>query len=204
LRGVRVVRAAFAGSAAGPEGYPKADLPEVALAGRSNVGKSTLINALLNRKGLAKTSSTPGKTRLINFFDVDGRFHLVDLPGYGFARVPRGEKAAWRHRIEGYITGRKPLRLVVLLLDIRHPPADTDRQMVEWLAHHCVPLLLVATKRDKLGRGAAMKAAAALQVELGAPVVAVSARRREGLTTLWRALETALFGTQGDGGVRTG
>jgi len=122
LRIVRVVRAAFAGSAAGPEGYPKADLPEVALAGRSNVGKSTLINALLNRKGLAKTSSTPGKTRLINFFDVDGRFHLVDLPGYGFARVPRGEKAAWRHRIEGYITGRKVLRLVVLLLDIRHPP----------------------------------------------------------------------------------
>jgi GTP-binding protein len=191
---LRVLRAEFVGSAAGPEGYPKAGLPEVALAGRSNVGKSTLINALLNRKGLAKTSGTPGKTRLINFYDVNGRFHLVDLPGYGFARVPAGEKAAWRGRIEGYLTGREHLRLVVVLVDIRHPPAATDRQMIEWLTHHKVPLLVVATKRDKLGRGAAMQAAAALQKNLGAPVLAVSARRREGLVDLWRAVETALFG----------
>jgi GTP-binding protein len=191
---MRVVRAAFLGSAAGPEGYPKADLPEVALAGRSNVGKSTLINALLNRKGLAKTSGTPGKTRLINFYDVDGRCHLVDLPGYGFARVAPREQAAWRRRIEGYLAGRKALKLVVLLVDIRHPPAATDRQMVAWLGHAKVPVLLVATKRDKLGRGAATKAAAALQADLGAPVIAVSARKREGLVTLWQAVDAALFG----------
>jgi len=191
---LRVVRAAFAGSAAGPEGYPKGDLPEVAFAGRSNVGKSTLINALLNRKGLAKTSGTPGKTRLINFFDVDGRFFLVDLPGYGFARVPAREQAAWRGRIERYITGREALRLVVLLVDIRHPPAATDRQMVAWLAHHRVPHLVVATKRDKLGRGAATQAAAGLAKDLDAEVLAVSARRREGLAALWRAVETGLFG----------
>jgi len=191
---VRGVRAAFAGSAAGPQGYPKGDLPEVAVAGRSNVGKSTLINALLGRKALAKTSATPGKTRLINFFDVGGRFHLVDLPGYGYARVPKGERAAWGPRIERYLTGRDALRLVVLLVDIRHPAQERDHQMVAWLEHHKLPVLVVATKRDKLGRGAAGKAVAGLERDLEAPVLPVSARKREGLAALWRALDAAVDG----------
>lgn len=191
---MRVVRAAFAGSAAGPEGYPKGDLPEVAFAGRSNVGKSTLINALLGRKALAKTSGTPGKTRLINFFHVNDRFHLVDLPGYGYARVPKGERNAWGPRIERYLTGRDALRLVVLLVDIRHPAQALDHQMVAWLGHHKVPLRVVATKRDKLGRGAAGKAVAGLERDLEVPVIPVSARKREGLAALWRALDAAVGG----------
>jgi len=191
---VRVVRAAFAGSAAGPVGYPKGDLPEVAFAGRSNVGKSTLINALLGRKALAKTSATPGKTRLINFFHVNDRFHLVDLPGYGYARVPRGERDAWGPRVERYLTGRDALRLVVLLVDIRHPAQALDQQMVAWLGHHKVPLLVVATKRDKLGRSAAQKAVVGLRKGLEVPVIPVSARKREGLADLWRALDAAVGG----------
>lgn len=184
--------AKFVGSAAGPEGYPPGDLPEVAFVGRSNVGKSTLINGLLNRKGLAKTSGTPGKTRLINFFEVNGRFHLVDLPGYGYARVPKGEQAAWRNRIEGYLQGRGPLRLVVVLVDIRHPLAASDRQMVEWLAHFGRPCLVVATKRDKLSRSRVHQAAQLLSKETDREVVAVSARAREGLDDLWRVLTEAL------------
>jgi GTP-binding protein len=189
---LRVLDARFAGSAAGPEGYPKGDLPEVAFVGRSNVGKSTLINALLNRRGLAKTSGTPGKTRLINFFAVNGRFHLVDLPGYGFARVPPAEQARWRHRIEGYLRGRDVLRLVVVLVDIRHPLAATDRQMVEWLAHFGRPCLVVATKRDKLSRARAQRAARDLSEATGQEVLAVSARAREGLNRLWQVLGDAL------------
>jgi len=110
--------------------------------------------------------------------------------------VPPREQSAWRGRIEGYLIGREALRLVVVLVDIRHPPAATDRQMVQWLGHHRVPHLIVATKRDKLGRGAAMKAAAALEADLEAPVIAVSARRREGLEALWRAVEVGLFGAR--------
>lgn len=189
---MRVLDARFVGSAAGPEGYPAGDLPEVAFVGRSNVGKSTLINALLNRKGLAKTSGTPGKTRLINFFRVNDRFHLVDLPGYGFARVPKHEQGRWRHRIEGYLRGRDALRLVVVLVDIRHPLARTDRQMVDWLAHFGRPCLVVATKRDKLSRAAAQRAARGLSQETGRDVLTVSARRREGLEGLWRVLGEAL------------
>jgi GTP-binding protein len=189
---LRVVEAVFAGSAAGPEGYPAGALPEVAFVGRSNVGKSSLINALLNRKGLAKTSGAPGKTRLINFFRVNGRLHLVDLPGYGFARVPKGEQRAWRHRIETYLRGREPLKLVVVLVDIRHPLAESDRQMVDWLAHFRRPCLVVATKRDKLSRARAVDAARGLGRETGAPVLAVSAHKREGLAALWDALKTAL------------
>jgi GTP-binding protein len=189
---VRVHDARFAGSAAGPEGYPEGALPEVAFVGRSNVGKSTLINTLVARKGLAKTSGTPGKTRLINFFRVNDRLHLVDLPGYGFAHVPKGEQRAWRHRIETYLKARDTLRLVVVLVDIRHPIADSDRQMVDWLTHFGRPCLVVATKRDKLSRARANAAAHALARETGRPVLSVSARKREGVATLWAALEEAM------------
>jgi len=192
LRDLRAGEATFVGSAAGPEGYPAGDLPEVAFVGRSNVGKSTLINALVNRKGLAKTSGTPGKTRLINFFAVGGRMHLVDLPGYGFAHVAKAEQKRWRQRIETYLRDREALKLVVVLVDIRHPLSAMDHQMVEWLAHYGRPCLLVATKGDKLSRSRAVAAARGLAEAAGARVLTVSARLRQGLPEVWEAMAEAI------------
>jgi GTP-binding protein len=131
---------------------PPAELPEVAFAGRSNVGKSSLINKLVRRKKAARVSNTPGRTREINFFDVNGEFVLADLPGYGYARVSKEAKAAWRPLIEGYLRGSPLLRGVVLLLDARRVPTDDDLQMLEFLAHVGTPTIVVATKTDKLTR----------------------------------------------------
>lgn len=131
---------------------PDATLPEVAFAGRSNVGKSSLINRLLNRKKLARVSNTPGRTREINFFRVNGDFVLVDLPGYGYARISKDTRAAWRPLIEGYLRGSRQLRGIVQLLDARHDPTRDDLQMLEFLADLEVPTIVAATKIDKLPR----------------------------------------------------
>lgn len=127
----------------------------MAFAGRSNVGKSSLINALVGRKGLARISRIPGKTRLIHFYEVHRLFVLVDLPGYGYARVPESVQKAWRPMVERYLAGRKELRLVVLLLDIRRTPAEMDLQLKDWLQARGIPFLTVATKLDKLSKGQA-------------------------------------------------
>ncbi|MFQ5508595.1 MAG: ribosome biogenesis GTP-binding protein YihA/YsxC [Leptospirillia bacterium] len=190
---MKITQAEFTTSAAGPSGYPPAVLPEVAFVGRSNVGKSTLINALLNRKGLAKTSSTPGKTQLINFFRINNRFCLVDLPGYGFAKAPKAEQAKWRDRIEGYLKNRETLRLVVVLVDVRHPPTEKDRQMVAWLTHFKRPCLLVATKADKLSRSQVHKQMFGITRETGLKPIPVSARLRDGLPPLWKAISESLL-----------
>ncbi len=190
---MKIKDATFISGAVSPAGYPKAELPEVAFVGRSNVGKSTLINALLNRKKLARTSSTPGKTREINFFLINDRFHVVDLPGYGFAKVPLSEKNKWRERIETYLKNRKQLKLVVVLMDIRHKPSEQDHLMVDWLAHYERPVLVAATKADKLSRSARAKAVQSLTKEIGLPPVRVSAKDREGLDELWRHVTKALF-----------
>jgi GTP-binding protein len=145
----------FIAVASHPGQYPNTGLPEVAFAGRSNVGKSSLINALVGRKGLARISQVPGKTRLIHFYQVERLFVLVDLPGYGYARVPEAVRKAWRPMVEAYLAGRKELRLVVLLLDIRRIPAETDLQLKGWLQARGIPFLTVATKLDKLSRGQA-------------------------------------------------
>lgn len=129
---------------------PPATLPEVAFAGRSNVGKSSLINSLLRRKKAARVSNTPGRTREINFFEVNGAFLLVDLPGYGYARISKEQRASWRPLIEGYLQGSPMLRGVVQLLDARRDPSDEDLQMLDFLAHVGTPTLVVATKIDKL------------------------------------------------------
>ncbi|AEF93574.1 GTP-binding protein engB [Desulfotomaculum nigrificans CO-1-SRB] len=147
---MKIVTAEFVTSAVNPGGYPPEDLPEVAFVGRSNVGKSSLINKLVNRRGLAKTSSTPGRTQLINFFKVNNRFLLVDLPGYGFAKVPETVRAKWGQMIEGYLKNRESLKGVFQLVDCRHTPTVQDRQMYEWLLHYQVPTVVVATKVDKL------------------------------------------------------
>lgn len=148
-----VRRLDFLGGMAGAKGWrPEPSLPEVAFAGRSNVGKSSLINRLVNRKKLARVSNTPGRTREINFFRVNDDFILVDLPGYGYARVSKEARAAWRPLIEDYLRGSPQLRGIVQLLDARHDPTRDDLQMLEFLADIGVPTILVATKTDKLPR----------------------------------------------------
>jgi GTP-binding protein len=143
----------FLGGMASASGWrPDSTLPEVAFAGRSNVGKSSLINRLVNRKKLARVSNTPGRTREINFFRVNGDFVLVDLPGYGYARISKDTRAAWRPLIEGYLRGSRQLRGIVQLLDARHDPTRDDLQMLEFLADLEVPTIIAATKIDKLPR----------------------------------------------------
>ncbi len=147
---MRIQNAQFIKSAAERSGWPRADLPEVAFAGRSNVGKSSLINFLTNRKSLVKTSATPGKTQLVNFFGVDGKFVLVDLPGYGYAQVPLAERARWRPMIETYLEHRETLQGVVVLIDSRRGAREMDLHLLEWLAAVNLPACLALTKADKL------------------------------------------------------
>ena len=140
-------------SATNKSHYPQDDIPEVALAGRSNVGKSSFINTMLNRKNLARTSGKPGKTQLLNFFNIDDKLRFVDVPGYGYARVSKKEREKWGKMIEEYLTTRENLRAVVSLVDLRHEPSADDVQMYEFLKYYNIPVILVATKADKIPRG---------------------------------------------------
>lgn len=140
-------------SAVRPEQYPETELPEFALAGRSNVGKSSFINKMLNRKGLARISSKPGKTQTLNFYLINEILHFVDVPGYGYAKVSKSERAAWGKMIETYITAREQLKAVVQIVDLRHPPSKDDVMMYEFLKHHNIPCVIIATKADKIPKG---------------------------------------------------
>ncbi len=170
-------------------------LPQIAVAGKSNVGKSSLINSLCRRKALAKTSATPGKTRLINLFLLNGDFHLVDLPGYGFARVDKQEKLRWGGMMEQYFRQTEALRLTLHLVDIRHEPTQDDVQMNAFLRASGQPFLVVATKADKISRGVRMKQLApicrALQVQPW-QVICYSSENGDGRDQLLEALEKAL------------
>ena len=150
---MKIHSAEFLLSASTTRQFPAATLPEIAFAGRSNVGKSTLINSLLNRKKLVKTSATPGKTQLINFFKVNDQFYFVDLPGYGYAKVPESVRRKWQNLVEAYLSERETLRNVVLIIDCRHNPTVQDRQLLEWLEYYQRPSIIVASKIDKLKRG---------------------------------------------------
>ncbi|MEK6711256.1 MAG: ribosome biogenesis GTP-binding protein YihA/YsxC [Nitrospinota bacterium] len=150
---MRFPQASLLKSAASRAGWPKPGPPEVAFAGRSNVGKSSLINALVGRKGLARTSTAPGKTQLIHFFEIGGRFVLVDLPGYGYAKVPLAVRERWQPMIEEYLGGREPLRGVVVLIDSRRGAGEMDLQLLEWLGAVELPACIALTKADKLKRG---------------------------------------------------
>ncbi|MEG1093475.1 MAG: ribosome biogenesis GTP-binding protein YihA/YsxC, partial [Lactococcus sp.] len=140
-------------SAASAKQYPETDMPEIALAGRSNVGKSSFINTLLNRKNFARTSSSPGKTQLLNFYNVDDTVHLVDVPGYGYARVSKKEREKFGKMIEEYLTTAPNLKAVVALVDLRHEPSEDDKLMYTFLKFYDIPVILVATKADKIPRG---------------------------------------------------
>ena len=154
---MKIHSAEFLLSASTTRQFPAATLPEIAFAGRSNVGKSSLINSLLNRKKLVKTSATPGKTQLINFFKVNDQFYFVDLPGYGYAKVPESVRRKWQNLVEAYLSERETLRNVVLIIDCRHNPTVQDRQLLEWLEYYQRPSLIVASKIDKLKRGQVQK-----------------------------------------------
>jgi len=186
-----MIQAAFIGTAADPSQFPREKLPEVAFAGRSNVGKSSLINALLNRRSLARTSKTPGKTRAIQFFRVKDDLLFADLPGYGFARVARTLREDWGPLIEGYLTGRDCLKLLILLLDIRRDVTADDRALLDWLELQGVPALVVLTKADTLSRTQQAVRERILRTALGwsgGTLPMVSARTGEGKNALWREI----------------
>jgi GTP-binding protein len=164
---MKIISAKFMTSAAKPQQFPDDGKPQVAFAGRSNVGKSSLINAVLNRKSLVKTSATPGKTQLINFFLINEKFYCVDLPGYGYAKAPRSVVDGWAPMIEGYIRESPQIAVVIVLLDIRREPDARDARLVEWLAHYGVPALYVLTKADKLKRGETARALQSITKKLG-------------------------------------
>ncbi len=191
----------LAATAHDPRQFPRDRLPEVAFVGRSNVGKSSLLNTMLLRhrkrvrgavrKKLAKTSQTPGRTRSINFFRINRKLYFVDLPGYGYARVRRTEQDRWKLLAEGYLVAREPLRLVVLLVDIRRGPTVLDRRMAEWLEFHEQPFCVAATKSDKLKQGARLRSARSIE-ESFAPPIPFSAVSGEGVKQLWRVIDSAL------------
>ena len=177
------------------EAPPDGQRPEVALVGRSNVGKSSFLSSLVGRKGLAKVSATPGKTRLINYFLVDDRWYLVDLPGYGYAKVSKTEKERWGHALEDYLARRQGLVMVVQLVDVRHGPQDSDMQMHGWLTGRRFPPVVVLTKADKLSRSQALRShrewAAAMNLEPG-DVLLYSSTTGEGREAVLDRLGLAL------------
>jgi GTP-binding protein len=184
------IRAHFVTSAAGPSDFPPPSLPEVAVVGRSNVGKSSLINALVGQTHLARTSRTPGRTRLVNWFEIDGRFHLVDLPGYGYAEVSQAMRDSWRPLIEDYLAGRETLAGVLLLIDIRRGAQEEELDFAPWLAERAMPVVVALTKADKLPKNKRMLEVRRARQALGLSrdPLAVSVLDGDGIAPLWRAV----------------
>ena len=168
-------------------------LPEIAFAGKSNVGKSSLINGLLNRKSLARTSSQPGKTQTINFYNVNKQLYFVDLPGYGYAAVSQEIRAKWGKMIERYLNQSKQLKQVFLLIDIRHDPSENDRNMYEWVVYNGYTPIIIATKLDKIKRSQIQKQVKAIKTGLGigneTRVIPFSAETKQGLEDIWNVIE---------------
>ncbi len=184
---MKVLSAEFVISAVQAAQFPRDGKPQIAFAGRSNVGKSSLINALLHRKNLVKTSATPGKTQLINFFNINDSLYFVDLPGYGYARVPASVTDAWAPMIEGYLRDSPRLAAVVVLLDSRREPDQRDVRLLEWLARYSIPAIIVLTKIDKLNRQESDRARRSIQEAFGMtkPPLSTSARSGHGIRELW-------------------
>ena len=183
--------AEFVTSATKPAQYPPEGLAEIAFAGRSNVGKSSLINTLVNRKRLVKTSSTPGRTQLINFFDINNNLTFVDLPGYGYARVPAAVRKKWGPMIETYLSTRKTLSGVVIIMDIRRLPREEEQNLIGWLAHFSIAGIWVITKTDKLSKTKIVKQQDAIVRALGVKkedVILFSAKTRRGRDAVWDAI----------------
>ena len=193
---MKITSAEFIKSAVWPPQYPPATLPEVAFVGRSNVGKSSLINTLVGRKNLAKTSNTPGRTQLINFFTINEKISFVDLPGYGFAKVPQSVKKDWGDMMAAYLKERQSLCLVVFILDIRRDPSDDDLSLRDWLENYRIPYLYVLTKSDKLSNNQSIARKRAiektLQVSSEKKPILFSAKTQKGKIDIWQFLENHL------------
>lgn len=185
---MKIEQAAFVHCVGFQSQLPPPELPEIAFVGRSNVGKSSLINGLIQRKALARTSGQPGKTQTINFYSVNGSFYLVDLPGYGFAKVPQGIRNRWQGLMEDYLGRRESLRGAVLVVDSRHEPSPLDLQMQRWLKFHGKPLLIVATKMDKLRQREKGPFLRRLENGFGAPVYFYSSEKNVGREAVWPQL----------------
>jgi len=191
---MKVKSANFVKSATSPEHYPRDGRPEIAFMGRSNVGKSSLINSLLGTRGLARTSSTPGRTQLINFFLINDAFYFVDLPGYGYARVPTDIKKQWGPMIEKYLATRPNLMLSILITDSRHEPTKLDLLMREWLEARGIPFIIVATKADKLTNNrlrANLRRASAV-LGKASEIIEYSAVTRSGADRIWKVITTRI------------
>ncbi len=189
---MKILSAEFITSATRPSQYPPVNFPEIAFAGKSNVGKSSLINVLVNRKRLVKTSTTPGRTQLINFFDINAGLTFVDLPGYGYAKVPAAIQKSWKPMIETYLSGRPTLRAVVMIMDIRRVPDEKDLYLIHWLGHHQIPAIPVLTKTDKLKPSEQTRQLTLVSATTGIPgdqIILFSAKTRTGKERIWDTIE---------------
>lgn len=200
---MKVNQAEFIISAVGPSQYPPDALPEIALAGRSNVGKSSLINRMIQRKNLARTSSKPGKTQQLNYYKINSDLFFVDLPGYGYAQVSKSKREIWGKFIEEYLLHREYLNLVLLIIDLRHPPSKDDQAMYSWLKHHGVPVCVVTTKADKISKGQWQKhvkiVKETLQFDKSDPFVLFSSELGLGKDELWQIIEEKIgYGQQAE------
>ncbi len=180
--------------------FPATDLPEFAFIGKSNVGKSSLINAMVNRKSLARTSSAPGKTRTINFYNVEDTLYFVDLPGYGYAKVSHAEQAHWGKVIENYLQNREQLKEAILLIDIRHEPGKGDMMMYDWMTYYGIEPLIIATKSDKIKRSQLQKQTAliarTLKVKNRDRIIPFSSVTKDGCDKLWKYIDAAVMKEQ--------
>ncbi|MDM5249537.1 MULTISPECIES: ribosome biogenesis GTP-binding protein YihA/YsxC [unclassified Lysinibacillus] len=183
-------------SAVRPDQYPEDGLPEFALAGRSNVGKSSFINRMIGRKALARISSKPGKTQTLNFYKIEEQLFFVDVPGYGYAKVSKTEREAWGKMIERYLTGRNELKAVVQIIDLRHPPTDDDCMMYDFLKHYNIPCIVIATKADKIPKGKWDKHKKIVKETLDMaktdPIIVFSSEKGIGFEEAWRTIENKM------------
>jgi len=193
---LKIISAEFVKSAVWPPQYPLATMPEIAFVGRSNVGKSSLMNTLVGRRKLAKTSNTPGRTQLINFFTVNGSISFVDLPGYGFAKVSQSIKKDWGDMMDAYLRERQNLAMVIFILDIRRDPSEDDLSLRDWLEHYRIPYISILTKADKLSNNQAIVRKKLIEKSLGTNVqkktILFSAKTQKGKEELWQFLENHL------------
>ena len=183
-------------SAVRPDQYPEDGLPEFALAGRSNVGKSSFINRMIGRKALARISSKPGKTQTLNFYKIEEQLFFVDVPGYGYAKVSKTEREAWGKMIERYITGREELKAVVQIVDLRHPPTADDCMMYDFLKHYSIPCIVIATKADKIPKGKWDKhkkvVRETLDMDKNDPLIVFSSEKGIGFEEAWQTIENKM------------